>query len=141
MNPSITTVQDLARRLIALEANCAPVAVGRNSLAIRVCEKLRISLVKFAGVAGYRTLVSRALSLAKVETPLLEPVQIRSDGSLEGFDRISEIQETDPAAVVLVHLLGLLVTFIGERQTLALVRDGWSNDVVDEAQLKTEGQQ
>lgn len=141
MNPSITTIQDLARRLIALEAMCAPVGIGCDSLAMRVCEKLRISLVKFAGVAGYRTLVLRALSLAKAETPLLEPVQIRLDGSLEGFDRISEIQETDPAAIVLIHLLGLLVTFIGERQTLALVRDGWPNDAVDEAQLKTEGQQ
>lgn len=141
MDPATTTIQELSRRLIALEATYAAVSVAGESLAVRVCEKLRMSLVKFAGIAGYRTLVSRALSLAKVEAPLLAPVQVRSDGSLEGFDRVSGSQENDPADIVLLHLLSLLVTFVGERQTLALVRDGWPNVAVDIAQVKTERQQ
>jgi hypothetical protein len=141
MNPATTTVRELSRRLIALEAACAPVSDAGESLSMRVCEKLRNSLVKFAGINGYRTLVSRALSMAKLEAPWLEPVKVRGDGSLEGFDGICESQETDPADIVLVHLLSLLVTFIGERQTLALVSDGWPDGAADNAQLKTKGQQ
>lgn len=85
MNPATNAIQNLARRLIALEAICDSVTPAPDCRAERVCEKLRLSLVKFAGVAGYRTLVSRALALAKVDFPSLEAVQIRADGSLEGF--------------------------------------------------------
>lgn len=140
MNPATPTIQDLTRRLIALEAKCHPVAIPGESRAARVCEKLRLSLVKFAGVDGYRILVSRALSLAKVEAPSLEPLQVRTDGSLQGFDEIGTGQDTQAAYIVLVHLLSLLVTFIGERQTLGLVSAEWPDDALDKKQLKTEEQ-
>lgn len=140
MAPATPTIQDLSRRLLALEALCDPVSISGESRALRVCEKLRLSLVKFAGVAGYRTLISRALSLAKAEAPSLEPVQIRPDGSLEGFERIATSQDTDAADLVLAHLLSLLVTFIGERQTLGLVRAAWPDDPLDKTQSKTEEQ-
>jgi hypothetical protein len=138
MNPAELAVQDLSRRLIALEAQCDSVAIAGESRAVRVCEKLRLSLVKFAGVAGYRALVSRALSMAKAEAPSLEPVQVRQDGSMEGFDRIGTTPGTDAADIILVHLLSLLVTLIGERQTLALVRAGWTDDRPVKTQLETE---
>jgi len=140
MNPATPSIQDLARRLIALEALCVPVSIAGESEVVRVCEKLRLSFVKFAGVAGYRSLISRALTMAKAEAPSLEPVQVRSDGSLEGLNGIRTSHDVEAAEVVLVHLLGLLVTFIGERPTLGLVRAAWPDEPRDKTQLKTEEQ-
>lgn len=140
MNSATTSIQNLARRLIALEASCDSVTPARDCGAERVCEKLRLSLVKFAGVAGYRTLISRALALAKVEAPSLEAVQIRADCSLEGFDRIESIQDGQAADIVLLHLLGLLVTFIGERLTLGLISAAWPDDLLDKTPSQTEEQ-
>ena len=140
MDPATPTIQDLTRRFIALEALCDPDAIAGESRAMRVCEKLRLTLVKFAGITGHRTLVSRALSLAKAQAPSLEPVRVRPDGSLEGFDEIGTSQDTEAAEIVLFHLLSLLVTFIGERQTLALLRTGWPDEALDKTQSKTEDQ-
>jgi hypothetical protein len=140
MNPATPTIQNLARRLIALEALCVAAPTAGDCRAEQVCEKLRLSLVKFAGNAGYRTLISRALAMAKVEAPSLEAVQIRPDGSLEGFDRIEIIQDRQSAEIVLGHLLSLLVTFIGERQTLGLVRAAWPDDLLEKTPSKTEEQ-
>lgn len=127
-------IEDLARRLIALEAVRNPVPLAEGRAAVRVCEKLRVSLAKVAGVTGYRSLVSRALAMAKAEAPSLESVQVREDGSLEGFDGIGEQQDAEEADVVVVHLLGLLVTFIGEPLALGLVRAAWPDAPQDNTQ-------
>jgi hypothetical protein len=57
-----------------------------QSAALRVYEKLRQSLVAFAGTAGFQSLAFRALTLAKSEAPGLRAVQIAEDGSLHGLD-------------------------------------------------------
>ena len=74
-------LQDLARRLLAVEAAHAQAADAHVDEAVRVCEKLRGPLVKFAGVAGFASLLSRALVLAKVEVPALGAVHVRADGA------------------------------------------------------------
>jgi hypothetical protein len=128
----------LALKLIACEAACAP-SDARVGDAIRVCEKLRSPLVKLAGVVGVRTLMARTMALAKSEVPWLDSVQIRADGSLEGFDAaISPITlPPDEAGLeILFQLLGLLVTFIGEPLTLRLVRDVWPNVRSDKTEDK-----
>jgi hypothetical protein len=118
-------IKELARRLIALETprdGCAEM----SSEAARVCERLRIPFAKLAGQAGYRSLISRALAIARAEVPGLDSVAISPDGSLTG---LAEIEKSDPGsgAAIVVHLLNLLVTFIGEPVTLGLMRDGWPN--------------
>ena len=130
---------ELARRLIALEArhDAGPVAKGNE--AARVCENLRVTLTKFAGVAGYRSLISRALALAKAEVPSLEPLQVQPDGSIRGFDEI-EPNDAEAGAVVVAHLLSLLVTFIGKPLTISLVRDAWPDASLDEKDLRAEDQ-
>ncbi len=90
-----------------------------------MCEKLRGALAKQVGVAGYRSLIMRAMALAKADAPALETVQVGSDGALEGLDGLGERQDAEVGVVVVVHLLSLLVTFIGERLTLGLVREAW----------------
>ena len=134
MNSATPAVQDLARRLIALEALCEADSMAGRSEAVRVCEKLRVPLAKFFGIDGYRSLMARALAMAKAEIPSLDPVQVQLDGSLDGIDP----KDAKAAVVVLVHLLGLLVTFVGERLTLRLVLDGWPDASLGEADSSVE---
>ena len=129
MNKSTSASQNLARRLIALEAARDPSA-GLVGTVGRACERLRVPLAKFVGVDGFRSLLSRALAMAKAEAPSLDTVQLRPDGSLEGFDGLKQTQDAEAGVIVLAQLLGLLVTFIGEPLMLRLVRDAWPDSIV-----------
>lgn len=129
MSTAPPAIRDFARRLIAVEAaRDEPPVVGARE-AVRVCEKLRLPLARLAGVAGFRSLMSRALALAKAEVSSLAAVQVRADGSLEGLDDAGPDRDAgavgEGGVVVVAQLLGLLVTFIGEPLTLRLVRDAW----------------
>jgi hypothetical protein len=96
------------------------------------------------GLAGFRSLLSRALALAKAEVVSLSPVQVREDGSLEGLDGAAHWPGAGPGgdggAAVVTHLLGLLVTFIGEPLTRQLVRDSWPDAPADETAGRAGGQ-
>lgn len=135
-------IQDLARRLLAFEAPHDNSSDAEMGIAMQVIQELRKHLIRLAGVDGFRSLLSRALTLAKAEVPSLNMVQVDADGSLEGFDGIEQSQEagtTGQAGIVLVaHLLELLVTFIGAPLTLRLVRDKWPEASIDGADLRTE---
>ena len=143
MNKATPAIQNLARRLIALEAARDP-SNGPIDETTRACERLRVQLSKLAGAAGFRSLMARAKALATVELPWLESVQVRADGSLEGFDAARRQQGAvpgdEPGTVVVAQLLGLLVTFIGEPLTLRLVRDVWPDATLDETDRIAEGQ-
>lgn len=141
MSTASPAVRDLARRLLAYEAARAPGPDGRPDAAVRVLEELRVRLSKLMGVIGFSSLLSRALALAKADVPSLEAVQVRGDGSLEGFDpaRQDEASECANQDLVLVaHLLGLLVTFIGTPLTLRLLRDAWPEAPIDEIDLNSQ---
>ncbi len=145
MSTASPEIQDLARRLLAIEAERDNSSSARVDVAMRVIEELRLRLIRLAGVDGFRSLLSRALTLAKAEVPSLNIVQVRADGSLEGFDGIVQRQEAGAAwqagIVLVAHLLELLVTFIGAPLTLRLVRDKWPDASMDLADLKTEDKQ
>jgi hypothetical protein len=143
MSTASPKIQDLARRLLAFEAEHVNSSEARVEVAVRVIEELRTRLIKLAGVDGFRSLLSRALTLAKAEVPSLSMVQVRADGSVEGFDGIEGSQEeagaaTQAGTVLVAHLLELLVTFIGAPLTLSLVRDKWPDASMDKADLRTE---
>src|ERR1700674_4717090 len=110
MSTASPGTRDLARRLVALEAARDEPPVAGGSEAVRVCEKLRLPLQKLAGVAGFISLLSRALAMAKAELPSLEGVQVRPDGLLEGFDGTGRTQDAGAGVVVVAQLLGLLET-------------------------------
>ena len=132
----------LARRILAYEAD-----VGRNSeptesAASRVCEKLRQPLCSLAGVAGFRSLLSRALALARAEAPSLSAVQVGADGSLKGLDDLEPQNDKDLSkavgAILVAQLLGLLLTFVGEGITLRLVQDVWPDSAFDDRDSEKE---
>lgn len=87
----------------------------------RVCDKLRSPLTTLVGVGGFRSLLARALTLAKKGSPLLGAWEVKSDGSLQGLN--GEAAQSD--AVLIAQLIGLLITFIGESLTLRLLHDVW----------------
>lgn len=130
----------LAGRLIALEAACAGASGKGECVTARVADKLRVRLARLAGIAGYKSLMSRALALARAELPSLNEVQVRPDGTLESFDAGGRTDDADAGAVLIAHLLGLLVTFIGEQLTLGFVRDAWPDADITGLDAGKEGQ-
>jgi hypothetical protein len=111
----------LAEQLIALEARSLSVSAAETVATCRVCEKLRHPLVTLTGVAGFSSLLSRALTLAKREAPALSGVEVKPDGSLEGMAG----EGTEAESILVGCLLSLLFTFIGEILTMRLLHDVW----------------
>jgi hypothetical protein len=144
MSTALPPIQNLTRRLIALEAARDDPSGALAPGAVRVLKKLRAPLSRLAGAAGFRSILSRALALAKAEDASLNPVQVREDGSLGRFAGDWHGPDAgageDGGAVVVAHLLGLLVTFIGEPLTLRLVRDAWPDAPVDEMDRRAKGE-
>jgi len=119
-------IREFAQRLVAYEA-AGDVPGGADLPAeVRVAEKLRHPLSRLAGVNGFRMLLVRALMLAKEQVVSLSPVQVKPDGSLEGFSDLGNRTEAAGAGVTLIaELLGLLAAFVGEAFTRSLVLDVW----------------
>jgi len=140
MTAVFPAIQDLARRILAFEAACDRPTGTPVDEAVRACAKLQAPLARFTGPAGFLSLLSRALVLARAEVPSLTVVQVRPDGSLAGFDKIEHEKDFGESElekgreVLLGHLLGLLATFIGEALTRRLACEAWpdaSFDVTD----------
>src|SRR5580704_4889095 len=117
--------RDLAERLIAYESAAGKTSEPSKLAAFRVCETLRQPIIALAGVDGFRSLLSRALTLARAEAPSLSAVQVAADGSLEGIDELRPHVDADQASeagiILITQLLGLLVRVVGEAMTLQLV--------------------
>jgi hypothetical protein len=131
-------MRDLAHRLLTYEAGSGKNSEPIESPTLRVYQKLRQSLGEFVGVAGFYSLASRALALAKPEAPSLNAAQVSGDGALQGLSEI-ETQigmNKDPAGeggVILIdRLLGLLRIFVGEALTLSLLRNAWPGEAFDD---------
>ena len=113
--------RELAEQLIALEARSSSISKADSVATCRVCEKLRRPLVNLTGSAGYSSLLARALTLAKQDSPALSAVQVNPDGTLTGLE--GDAAHASPALIG--HLLSLLITFIGETLTLRLLHEVW----------------
>jgi len=122
-------MRDLSQRLIGYETMGNKSKKEETAGVFHACEKLRPALAALMGSMGFRALLSRALAVASVEDPSLRAVEVKPNGSLA---RLSEVanpanreQILEGGVVLLAHLLGLLVAFIGEKLTLQMVRDVW----------------
>lgn len=132
METPSTSVRDLARQLLSVEA--ARLSAADEHEAERVCEKLRISLTRFAGADGFIALMRRSLALSRVEIPSLQTVKLKSDGCVEGLKDLAAATDngSDAGAVLTAHFLWLLVTFVGEPMALRLVRDAWPDVMMED---------
>ena len=140
MTQNTPKIQDLARRLVALETAREESDEASVSAVMLACEKLRAPLAKLVGEVGFRSLLSRALAMAKREFPSLEAALVRTDGTLDGLDGIERATDAAAGVVVVAQLLSLLVTFIGEPLTQGLVRDAWPDAPLDETYRRAEAQ-
>ena len=132
---SLPESRHLAARHLTYEDVAGESSVPAESAAFRVCAKLRRPLITLAGVAGFRSLLSRALTLARADAPSLSAVQVAADGSVKGLDELAsqtdKEQARDGGAILIAQLIGLLLTFIGEGLTLRLVQDVWPEAAFD----------
>lgn len=142
MNPTPPAIRNLARWLLTGEAAAVKPPGEKSPGVVFVCDTLRQHLVILAGAAGFRSLLSRALTLAQAEVPGLGTVRVREDGSLEwpgADDPPRDPEEIAKGEVALVaQFLGLLITFIGESLTLRLVREVWPDAPFDGADTGAE---
>jgi hypothetical protein len=135
-------MRDLARSLLAYEAVAGKSSEPVEAVALRVYEKLRTSLGAFAGVAGFQSVASRALALARLEAPSLSAAHVSAAGSLQGlgeFENRTDI-DTDRAGkylagegeiILIARLLGLLLIFLGETLTFSLLLNAWPGAAFD----------
>ena len=129
------SVRALARQLLALEAAGENESEDPAAAAVRVCRTLRGALSRLVGQDGFAALLRRALAVARREVPALGSVEVESNGELTGFEALAAAtpdEGSESAAAIAAHLLGLLVTFIGERLTLQVVREAWPHVPWDE---------
>src|ERR1700683_482390 len=126
MSPAQKT-RDLARSLVASEADASTTFLHTEPATVRVYERLRRQLGAPVGTDGFQALASRALALAKAESPRLSAVQITANGSLRGLGDVDSAMNADEdgeAGIILIaQLLGLFLTFLGEATTLRLIED------------------
>jgi hypothetical protein len=138
----------LARRLLIYESQADQAFETAESPTLRVYEKLRQSLSAFAGVAGFQSLASRALALARSEDPDFSKVRVSEDGTLEGAGEIGHQNHGDNEAgreppseagiILIARLLGLLHIFLGEALTASVLRVTWPGAVLEDRNSEKE---
>ena len=125
--PQSKKQRDLAHELITSATDASPAPLQIEPATMRVYERLRRQLGALVGVGGFQALASRALALAKSESPRLNAVKVTENGGLLGLGEFESKIETDEdreAGIILIaQLLGLFLTFLGEATTLRLIED------------------
>jgi hypothetical protein len=120
-----TMIRDWARRLIASEVDADPHSARTELATVRVYEKLRRQLCAPVGVDGFQALASRALSLAKSQSPRLSEVQVTANGGLRGLGEVEFQMDTDEdgevGVILIAQLLGLFLTLLGMATTVRLI--------------------
>jgi len=116
-----------ARHLLAYEAAANDFREQTEPAASLVYEKLRCQLCGPVGIDGFQALASRALRLSQTEVPQLGTVQITAEGCLQGLADLGlhadPDQEREVGVILIAHLLGLLLSFLGESTTCRLIQD------------------
>ena len=119
--------RDLARSLVASEADAATTALHTGPATVRVYERLRRQLGAPVGVDGFQAIASRALALARLESPRLSAVEVTANGGLRGLSEVESQTEADEVGetgiILIAQLLGQFLTFLGEATTLRLIED------------------
>jgi hypothetical protein len=125
--PSSLVTRDLARRLLDCESVAASTSAQSEPPTFRVYEKLRHRLGAPVGTDGFQALASRALGIARSESPGLNSVRVTADGHLQGLGRLEPQTDTDQVGedgvILIAQLLDLFLAFLGPALTLQLLRD------------------
>jgi hypothetical protein len=119
--------RDLARSLVAREADSSAASLQTEPASVRVYERLRRQLGAPVGTEGFQSLATRALALARSESPRLNAVQVMANGGLRGLGEIESQtnsgEDGDVGIILIAQLLGLFLTLLGESTTMRLIED------------------
>ena len=119
--------RDLARTLVAREADSITTSPHSEPATVRVYDRLRRQFSPPVGADAFRVLASRALALAKSESRRLSAVQITANGGLRGLREVESQGETNEdgevGVILIAQLLGQFVTLLGEATALRLIED------------------
>ena len=119
--------RDLARSLVAREADSSAASLQTEPASVRVYERLRRQLGAPVGTEGFQSLATRALALARSESPGLNAVQVMANGGLRGLGEIESQtnsgEDGDVGIILIAQLLGLFLTLLGESTTMRLIED------------------
>jgi hypothetical protein len=130
--------RELVLRLLACDATSGKATEPSESATLRVYEKLRESLDAVVGATAFQLLASRALAMAKEEAPSLGTAYIAADGSLQGTtghepqSGVDMDRARDGGFLLIAHLVGLLLIFLGEALTMSLLRNSWPGASFDD---------
>ena len=113
--------REFAEWPLACEALEASAAMADTPAICRAYDRIRRPLTMLAGAAGFRSLLSRSLTLAKQQSPGLDEWEVGPDGSLQGVNG----QTAESGVVLIAQLIRLMITLIGEPLTLRLLHDVW----------------
>lgn len=125
------SVEALAARIVADEAQRVPPTAHDAALILQVCDKMHPSLSRLAGSISYRALLSRALALAKPRAKTLDALRFEADGRLvfDPEDPAAEFLNPDTvrqdAIILITAFLSLLILLIGEVLTVRIIRQVW----------------
>jgi hypothetical protein len=132
-------MRDFAKRVNSCENGGGRIFATKSKAVFPVSDKLRLPLTTLLGTGGFKGLLARALVLAGEEAPWLRSIRVKEDGTLEeGGEcdlQITAPQQVEGRLVLLAHLLGLLVTFIGPVFTSHLVTEIWPKVLLSDLNL------
>jgi hypothetical protein len=121
-NPrSDAAISDISEWLLAVELATGGASSDEEPAASRVSGKLRTIVSSLVGVAGYKSILMRALNLTMRDTDAFRDASVTSDGFLK------DLNSKDPQAseLLIFHLVDLLVVLTGVDFTLQLLQEAW----------------
>lgn len=118
-------IRDLALQMLAQESSPDGALEDFIPRAHSVFERLRVHLIVFVGAAGYRAMLSRALTMGKSQEPALREFAVSLDGTLDLATHQDSPEARSGVLLLLAQLLELIETLVGEALMLRLVQDMW----------------
>ncbi|MEO5726667.1 MAG: hypothetical protein ABI134_17195 [Byssovorax sp.] len=116
-----------AQRLIEEAARGDDEEVALVGATEHVFQGLHDHLAKLIGVVGFRTLLARALQLARADAPALAVVEVKPNGLIAGLSRalvgLRPAEALAAPVTLLAHFLALLSAFVGEDLTVHVVSE------------------
>ena len=128
-----TSAMDVARHLLAIEAEEPDQSDALAAAMERIHVKLREKLAVLIGQEGFAALFSRALHVSRRDMPGLGKIVVsaQSSSELQGTREFVEANADDLNAVIegfsaiVGRFIGLLTTFIGDELSMQLLIDVW----------------
>jgi hypothetical protein len=115
-----------AKRLLAAEGDSGASAAACAAAAGRVYDKLAAQLAPLLGLAGVEALFVRSAKLARADlVPAIEGATQRAAGLRAFLGQLEASAAGEAAAALFATFLDLVITFIGDRLTVQVLRGAW----------------